>query len=110
MSILKKIKKILGIGTGGFVDNEIDALWVEAKAKFPELVRNIKDGIAAVESADLTGGEKAVKVAMEVMESAPYALKALPQAKAFFVHAVTQVFADGLVELKSAAGKLLGKL
>lgn len=110
MSIFKKILAFLGLGKDGWADNAIDGLWIEAKAKYPGLVQNIKDGIAAVESEELSGGEKAVKVATEVMESAPLVLKALPDAKAFFVHGVTQVFAAGLKELSEEAENLLGKL
>ena len=110
MSIFKKILNFLGLTKDGWADNAIDALWIETKAKYPGLVQNIKDGIAAVESEVHSGGEKAVKVAMEVMESAPLILVALPGAKAFFVHAVTQVFAAGQEELRAEAEKLLGKL
>lgn len=110
MSIFKKILRFLGLGKDGWADNAIDGLWIETKAKYPELVKNIKEGIAAVESEELSGGEKAVKVAVEVMESAPLVLQALPDAKAFFVHAVTQVFAAGLEELRDEAEKLIGKL
>ena len=110
MSIFKKILKFLGLTKNGWADNAIDGLWIETKAKYPELIQNIKDGIAAIENEDMPGGEKAVRVAMEVMESAPHVLKALPDAKAFFVHGVTQVFAAGLVELRDEAEKLLGKL
>ena len=110
MSVFQKILRFLGIINDSFVGNEIDALWIEAKTRFPYLVQNIKDGIAAVENDDLTGGEKAVKVALEVLESAPHVLRQLPNAKAFFVHAVTQVFAASLDELREEAAELLGTL
>ena len=111
MSIFKKIKAFLvKVGVLEWADNEIDLLWIEVKAKYPVIVTNIKKGIAAVESEELSGGEKAVKVATEVMQTAPLVLLALPDAKAFFVRAVTDVFSSGLDELKDEAGKLLGKL
>lgn len=114
MSIVKKILRFLGIGRKGGVDDwlghEVDVLWLEAKERFPYIIANIKEGIRTVESEDLSGGEKAVKVAINVMQTAPAVLQNLPEAKAFFVHAVTETFANGLDELRSEAGKLIGKL
>lgn len=88
----------------------VSRLWVEVKGQYPELVADIKKGIADATNTNLSGGEKAVKVAIDVLATAPDVIKALPNAKAFLVHAVTDTFAAGLHDLEAAAGLLLGKL
>ena len=40
---------------------------------------------------------------MDVLATAPDVIKALPDAKDFLVHGVTEVFATGLAALKAAA-------
>lgn len=113
-SIIKKILRILGFGRPGGLDDiighEIEALIVEAEAKFPVISENIRQGIAALKDEDMPGGEKAVKVAVEVLQTAPVVLARLPDAKAFFVSWVTREYAKGLDELREAANDLLGRL
>ena len=110
---VKALKKAAGEAGHQIVAAEksaISQLWDEAKQKFPDLVADIQKGIKDVEDDSITGGEKAVKVAMDVMATAPDVLKALPDAKDFFVHAVTSVFADTKTALVAAAEKLIGEL
>jgi hypothetical protein len=91
-------------------ESAISALWAETKTKFPELIADIEKGIADAKDSTLSGGDKAVKVATDVLASAPDVIKALPQAKDFLVHGVTEVFAAGEAALIAAAKSLLGKL
>jgi hypothetical protein len=88
----------------------VSALWEEAKTKYPEIVADIRQGIADVQDSTLSGGDKAVKVALDVMAAAPDVLKALPSAKDFFVHAVTEVYTETKTALIDAAEGLLGRL
>ena len=55
-------------------ESAVAALWAEAKAKYPELVAGIKKGIADATDKTTSGGDKAVAVAMDVLETAPAAM------------------------------------
>lgn len=108
-----KIKPALaetGVELKAFAISETDKLVATTKEKFPELVADIQKGIKDAKDPTLSGGDKAVALALDVMATAPDVLKALPDAKDFFVKLVTSVYTDGLVELEKAAGELIAKI
>lgn len=82
--------------------SDVAALWQEVKDKFPAMVDAITKGIADVKNSSLSGGEKAVKVATDVIPLLPAIVQELPNVKSFAVHGVTEVFAE-----LEAAGKLV---
>ena len=78
--------------------------------KFPEVFADIKKGIADVSDSTLSGGEKAVKVATDVVASLPDVLAALPGIKDAMVAGVTQFFADEISDFKNIAAEAIAKL
>jgi hypothetical protein len=84
----------------------IAALWEEVKAKYPTIVAQIEAGIKDAEDSSLSGGEKAVKVAMDILPYLPQAVSELADVKSFAVHAVTTEFA----RLKNAAAGVIADI
>ena len=108
--IVKQALADAGTDLESFFHSETDKLIGLVKAKFPALISAIQKGIADLKDDATSGGAKAVKVAEDALEIAPEIVRALPQAKDFLVKLVTSVFADGVAELETAAGKAVATI
>lgn len=89
--------------------SETDKLVVAAKTAFPQLVTDAKSIIETLKTktnadgTSMSGGDKAIALAVELAKTAPDVLTALPNAKDFLVKLGTSIYTDGLDELKTAA-------
>jgi hypothetical protein len=92
------------------VESHTAKLWANVKDAYPDIVASIEKGIADVKDSTLSGGDKAVKVATDVMAIVPEALKDLPGLKDLLVHGVSEVFADTISDLKDVAVDLIHKI
>lgn len=108
-----KIKPALadaGAELKSFAGSETDKLVIAAKANFPDLVADIKKGIADVTDPDTKGILKLEAVAVDVAKTVPDALAALPHLKDFMIQLVQSVYTDGLSELESVAASFIAKI
>ena len=111
--VIAKIKAD-AVAAGGTVihaeESNVSALWTEFKGKFPDIVTAMQKTSADLVDKTMSGGDKAVAVAVDAIPLVTGALAALPDLKAFLVHGATELFAEGVANLEAAAGSLLGKL
>jgi hypothetical protein len=106
---LAKIKGVVDAEGHTFTaaaSSDIAALWAETKTKYPTIVAQIEAGIKDAENSQLSGGEKAVKVAMDILPYLPAAINELADIKSFAVHAVTTEFA----RLKNAVSGIIADI
>ena len=80
------------------------------ETSFPDVYTGIEQGIHDLKDSSLSGGEKAVKVATDVLTTAPAILHALPGIKSALVAAVTQFFSDEISDFKSIGLETIAKL
>lgn len=70
----------------------VDTAWHSLTSAFPDLVADVKKGIADITSSTLSGGQKAVQVAEDVILTLPDVVKDLPDLKSVVVNGVTKLF------------------
>lgn len=71
--------------------------------QFPDVYADIKKGVADYKDKDMSGGEKAVAVAEDVLKAATDTLKNVAGIKSALVAGVTTFFADEVADFKGIA-------
>lgn len=113
MGLFRKVKRLFK----GIFQSAVARLWERVKEKYPDLVEEIKLGIAMYNSPEfdaMNGGEKGVEVAKRIISLIPDIapiLANLPDLKSFIVRGVADIYASEFKPaLEREAGKLIGKL
>lgn len=75
--------------------------------KYPHIAQTIEQGIKDMKDSSLSGGEKAVKVGLDVVAVLPEAIANFSGIKDAIVAGVTQFFADEVSDFKNVASQAI---